>query len=266
VIDSYVCIFFEKAFLMVELNQDWEFNVLDIYNYKKPGQYQTLFDYVKSNHDKIAGDIVEAGVFRGRSLVAMGMLLKEIGSNKKIFGFDSFSGFPPIYDPKDDLKAFITLYENEEISKEHWDAVQKNIAWRKLVSKRDVDVTNISSSGDFSETNLELVKRKIDLIGLDNIVLVDGPFSETMRPEASSPKSIMAVLVDCDLYASYQQTLSFVWPRLSSGGVVYLDEYYSLKFPGACAATNEFLRSHSGDLKMAEQIPGDFERWYLVKP
>ena len=264
-IHNYGYIFSEKAFLMVELNQDWEFNVLDIYNYKKPGQYQTLYDFVRFNHDKIPGDIVEAGVFRGRSLIAMGMLLKEIGSKKRVFGFDSFSGFPPIYDPKDDLKTFATLYENEEISKEHWDAVQKNIAWRTLISKRDVDVTNISSSGDFSETNLELVKRKIDLIGLDNIVLVDGSFSETMQPNISSPERIMAVLVDCDLYASYQQTLSFVWPRLVPGGIVYLDEYYSLKFPGARVATNEFLRLHFGNLIMAEQIPGDFERWHLMK-
>lgn len=251
---------------MLELNQDWEFNVLDVYNYKKPGQYQALFDFVKNNHEKIAGDIVEAGVFRGRSLVAMGMLLKEIGSDKKVFGFDSFSGFPPIYDSKDDLKTFETLYQNKEISKEHWEAVQKNIAWRKIMSSQDVDVANISSSGDFSGTNLEFVKRKIDLIGLDNVVLIDGPFSETMRPEIALPKSVMAVLVDCDLYTSYQQTLSFVWPRLTSGGLVYLDEYYSLKFPGARAATNEFLKSNSGSLKMAEQFPGDFERWYLVKP
>jgi len=251
---------------MLKLNQDWEFNVLDVYNYKKFGQYQVLFDFVRRNHDKIPGDIVEAGVFRGRSLIAMGMLLKEIGSDKRVFGFDSFSGFPPIYDSKDDLKAFEILYQNKEISNEHWDAVQKNQAWRKIISKCNVNVSNISSSGDFSSTNLEFVKRKIDLIGLDNIVLVDGPFSETMRQQITAPEKVMAMLLDCDLYASYLQTLSFFWPRLVSGGVVYLDEYYSLKFPGARIATNEFLRSHTGHLKMAELGLGDFERWYLVKP
>lgn len=251
---------------MLKLEQDWEFNVLEIYNYKKSGQYHALFDFVRENHDKIVGDIVEAGVFRGSSLVAMGMLLKEIGSDKKVFGFDSFSGFPQIYDSKDDLSTFEILYQNQEISKGHWDAVQRNILWRNSISGGNVHVGNISSSGDFSRTNLELVRSKIDLVGLDNIVLVDGLFSETMQPEASVPESIMAVLVDCDLYASYKQTLSFSWPRLSPGGMMYLDEYYSLKFPGARIATNEFLKSNSGFLKMAEHIPGDFERWYLLKP
>jgi len=251
---------------MLQLDQDWEFNVLDIYNYKMPGQYQVLFDFVRRNHNMIQGDIVEAGVFRGRSLVAMGMLLKEIGSKKRVFGFDSFSGFPPIYDPKDDIITFEVLNEKNEISKGHYDAVQKNINWRKIMSRRDIDVSNISSSGDFSATNLELVKNKIDLIGLDNIVLVDGPFSETMKGNATAPERVMATLVDCDLYASYHQTLSFVWPRLTSGGLVFLDEYYSLKFPGARVATNEFLKANSADLKMAEQIPGDFERWYILKP
>jgi hypothetical protein len=250
---------------MLKLTQDWEFNVLDIYNYKKPGQYDIIFDFVKKNHKKISGDIVEAGVFRGRSLIAMGMLLKEIGSDKRIFGFDSFSGFPPIYDSKDDLAMFDSLYQNKEISEDHWMAVQRNIAWRKIALRHEINVANISSSGNFSNTNLDLVKRKIDLIGLDNIVLVDGPFSETMHRNNSNLKNIMAVLIDCDLYASYHQSLSFVWPLLSTNGIVFLDEYYSLKFPGARIATNEFIKTHTGKLNMGKVNPGEFERWFLVK-
>ena len=35
----------------------------------------------------------------------------------------------------------------------------------------------ISSSGAFSDTSIGLLKRKIGLVGLDNIILVDGPFN-----------------------------------------------------------------------------------------
>jgi hypothetical protein len=251
---------------MLNLTQDWEFNVLDIYNYRKPGQYKVIFDFVKKNHDLIPGDILEAGVFRGKSLIAMGMFLKEIGSNKRVFGFDSFSGFPPIYNSKDDLTTFESLYKGGKISKEHFEAVKKNIEWRKLISRKDVDIQTISSSGDFSGTSLDFVKRKINFIGLDNIVLINGQFAESMRDEFTQPENLMAVLMDCDLYESYKQAFRFVWPRLSPGGLVYLDEYYSLKFPGARVATNEFLDSHQAKLNMATPIEGDFERWFLVKP
>ena len=57
---------------------------------------------MKENHNKIDGDIVESGVYKGSSLLAMGLLLKEIGSSKKVYGFDSFSGFPPVFHDYDD--------------------------------------------------------------------------------------------------------------------------------------------------------------------
>lgn len=251
--------------MMLELNYDWEFNVLGIYNYKKRGPFSSLFDFVRHNHATISGDIVEAGVFQGKSLIAMGMLLKEIGSQKRVYGFDSFAGFPPVYDPKDHLDSFANLYKNGKISCQHFLDVKKNLCWREFLSGTDVSVSSISSSGDFSKTNIDLVLRKIDLVGLDNIILVDGPFSETMSEDCPSPQQIMAVLMDCDLYASYMQTFSFVWPRLSVGGMIYLDEYYSLKFPGARIATDEFLVGKKAHLKNAKSDPYDFERWYLIK-
>ena len=63
------------------LKKDWEFNVLGIYNYLKSGRFDSLFNFIKENHHKIKGDIVEAGVFRGNSLIAIAMYLKEIDSD-----------------------------------------------------------------------------------------------------------------------------------------------------------------------------------------
>ena len=51
-----------------------------------------------------------------------------------------------------------------------------------------------------------------------------------------------AALIDCDLYCSYKQSLPFVWDKLSKGSYMFLDEYYSLKFPGARIATNEYFQ------------------------
>ena len=250
---------------MLELADDWEFNVLGIYNYRKPGPFESLFDFVRENHDKIPGDIVESGVYRGSSLLAFGMLLKELGSAKKVYGYDSFAGFPPVYHAKDELSEFDRMFDAGQIDSAHAVAINRNRHWRETLSNAPQSTATISTSGDFSGTSLDYVKRKIELIGLDNIVLVDGQFDNTMTAQVPDPQQIMAVLMDCDLYNSYLNTFDFVWPRLAAGGMIYLDEFYSLKFPGARLATLEYIESKPAELVKAPQKSGDFERWYLIK-
>ena len=74
------------------LKNDWEFSVLNIYNYNKPGPFSSYFDFIKKNHKKIPGDLLEAGVHKGKSLLSVALFLKEIGSKKKsmdmILGLD----------------------------------------------------------------------------------------------------------------------------------------------------------------------------------
>ena len=76
------------------LKNDWEFNILNIYNYNKPGSFSSYFDFIKKNHKKLPGDLLEAGVHKGKSLLSVALFLKEIGSKKKIYGYDSWAGFP----------------------------------------------------------------------------------------------------------------------------------------------------------------------------
>jgi len=45
-----------------------------------------------------------------------------------------------------------------------------------------------------------------------------------------------------------------------------LDEYYSLKYPGARIAVDEFLRGHPEfSLRRNSTRPGEFERWFLTR-
>lgn len=122
---------------------------------------------------------------------------------------------------------------------------------------------SISLSGDFSDNNLDLLKEKISLLKLDNIELVQGPFSETMNGQFNEP--IFAVLFDCDLYNSYITALNYVWENLTQGGLLYFDEYYSLKFPGARKAVDDFFLRELQKPFRFPQITNDFERWGLIK-
>ena len=101
-------------------------------------------------------------------------------------------------------------------------------------------------------------------MNLDNIVLIPGKFSETMT-ESHGIKKIMAAVIDCDLYQSYLDSLNFIWPLLSDKGFIHLDEYYSLKFPGARRATLEFIEENKNASLHQNSNPQDFERWYLIK-
>ncbi|HQX27118.1 MAG TPA: hypothetical protein PKX38_04190 [Alphaproteobacteria bacterium] len=74
----------------MKITKDWEFGVLGLYNYNRPGPFETYFDFIRENHKRMDGDFVEAGVFRGRSALALALFLKELGSDKKVYGFDTF--------------------------------------------------------------------------------------------------------------------------------------------------------------------------------
>ena len=93
--------------LLEEDEADFIFSALKIENHNKhsTSRLRFWFDHLKDNHQKIDGDIFEFGVFKGASLISIAILAKRLGSSKKIYGFDSFSGFPS-YSEKDDLNKF----------------------------------------------------------------------------------------------------------------------------------------------------------------
>ena len=101
------------------IKRQYEFNVLNILNYNTDNKVSVYYNWIKEHHAKIEGDIIEAGVYQGKSILSTGLLLTHLKSDKIVYGFDSFSGFPPIFDPKDDLSNFEKLYQQGKISADH---------------------------------------------------------------------------------------------------------------------------------------------------
>jgi len=245
--------------------EDWEFNCLGIDNFRKENFKKYYYDNIVANVSTIEGDIVEIGVYKGKSLLATALLLKEIGSDKIVYGFDSFSGFPANYSEYDNIEYFDELYKSGRIDGVHYEKIQH---FNKIMSLRGKSVQcadTSSTSKDFSDVELDLLEKKIDFLGLDNIVLQKGFFQGTLNSEQEFPEKIMASLIDCDLYDSYQFALPFVWERLSIGAYMFLDEYYSLKFPGARLATDEFFAAKRDKPRRHVLKQYDFERWFVRK-
>ena len=70
----------------------WAKDVLGTYNINSPGPYKYWYDFIRLNLHDIPGDLVEIGVFKGRTFTATCSLVQELYPNRRVYGFDSFSG------------------------------------------------------------------------------------------------------------------------------------------------------------------------------
>jgi len=245
---------------------DWAFNILEIYNYNKPGPYDYWYRWLQTTARLLDRPltIVEIGVYRGRTLIPTAHLASLVHPNSVVFGFDTFEGFPSDYlDDRDDLHFFQYLLDRCIISSSHKELVDLNRYYLEAIG-RSTDVLSLSSSSNFSKTSLEFVSHRLNVFNTLNCKLVKGAVEQTIP--SSLPETIDAVFLDSDLYQSYKHTLPHLFSKLKPGGFIFLDEYYSLKFPGPRYATYEFTQTQpDAKLIMVSKESFGFERWILSK-
>jgi hypothetical protein len=212
-----------------------------------------LLCHALENTKHTNGIYLECGVFKGSTLLTTNEFCKIRNIHKKFLGVDSFSGFPPkqTTNMNDLPKAFDDLLLSNKISKEH----------HQLAKERLLKIENDShlNSGYFSDPGQIVFEQA----RLRNIELIKGSFEEVL-PNLQLPISVFHI--DCDLYEPYLECLTYQFKNVVKGGYIVLDEYYSLKYPGARIAVDEFLKhldKSQYSLKMLKT--NDFERWYIEK-
>ena len=231
----------------------WERNVLGIADWTDPKwklaglvEYLTPVEPAWNNlahHKPPEGDIVELGVYKGRSLLALALAFPD----RMVWGYDSWEGLPAPT-AEDSLSLFSWLEGHGRISREHY-----------VAFVRMLEIAPERPEKRFDDASLGDLFRRAEFAGATNINLVED------WPPCGGPDKIAAASLDCDLYESYKSALPWVWERLVPNGYVHLDEYYSLKYPGARIAVDEWCEEVGIEPRMHERIPGEFERWYLVK-
>lgn len=179
--------------------------------------------------ENVPGDIAECGVFRGGTLLPMGVYVRQRGTGKQIIGFDSFAGFG------DSIKIDINLGGTD------------TDACRKV--------------GGFSDTSPGLVMAKVRRLYLTNVELAPGFFSQTLPRYAD--REFCFVHLDCDMYSSYKECLEFFYPRVTPGGIILFDEYNDPPWPGCNKAVDEFLRNKPE--KPVRITADNYEKWYIAK-
>ncbi len=158
--------------------------------------------------DQVPGDFIETGVMRGGVVILIRAILKAHGvDDRVVWAADSFAGLPApnTDDYPEDADAEWHLRPLTEVSVDH-------------------------------------VRRNLDRYGLldDRVRFLLGWFRDTLP---IAPIERIAVLrLDGDLYESTMDALVPLYPRLSPGGFVIVDDY---NLPACQKAVEDYRREHS---------------------
>ncbi len=164
---------------------------------------------------RIAGDVVECGVWKGGSMLAVADTLRQHGNeSRRLFLYDTFEGMPPPTDADvshDNLDAAELLQRDEN--------KEKNLVW--------------------AFSTLDEVKKTMALSGYptEKIHYIKGKVEDTIP--AQLPGSIALLRLDTDWYESTKHELIHLFPLLVKGGVLIIDDYGYWK--GARRAVDEYF-------------------------
>ena len=190
--------------------------------------YKAIQYIAKGN---VLGDIVECGVWRGGSaMLAALALIENKQTHRKIYLYDTYEGMSEPTDKDIDLHGtpYRLLWEKEK---------------EMLTVSLDEVKENMSSTGYPKE----------------NIIFVKGMVEDTIPNTV--PNQVALLRLDTDLYESTYHELIHLYPRVSSQGVVIIDDYGH--FQGAQEATEEYFKKFSQEV-LFHRI--DYSCRVMIKP
>lgn len=161
--------------------------------------------------DAVPGDFIETGVWRGGTCIFMRAVLKAHGvEDRRVWVADSFQGMPPADEAGHD--------GDRELATDRYNA--------------------------FLATDLNTVRGNFERYGLldGQVEFLPGWFKDTLP---TAPIGRLAVLrLDSDLYESTMETLVHLYPKLSPGGFVIIDDYH---IPVCREAVHDWRAQHKVD-------------------
>lgn len=163
----------------------------------------------------VEGDVVECGVWRGGSMMAAAMALQARGdTDRDLYLFDTFSGMTE---------------PGEADEPSPYDGYSPHRRWRML-----------SRAGkEWAGVSVDVVRRNLETTGYpgERLKLVPGKVEETLP--GAAPERISILRLDTDWYSSTKHELETLYPRLSEGGVLIIDDWGH--YAGARRAVEEYF-------------------------
>jgi hypothetical protein len=187
----------------------------------------------------VPGAVVECGVWRGGSMMAAALTLMRLdAADRDLYLFDTFAGMPP---PTEEDK--FSAYDGYNPMR-HWRRRQRSSgvnAWH-YVPAEDVRAAVLSTG-----------------YPAERVHLIEGRVEDTLP--GAAPDQIAVLRLDTDWYGSTRHELQHLYPRLSPGGVLILDDYGH--YEGARRAVDEYFEAR-GERLLLNRI--DYTGRVAVKP
>lgn len=184
--------------------RDWPLEAETMVGLKRLDNLQHCVTSVIRNG--VPGDCIETGVWRGGSSIFMRAILKAYGdTSRTVWLADSFRGLPPPDPARYPVDEGDTLWKYSELA-----------------------------------IPMEQVKANFSRYGLldDQVAFLPGWFRDTLP---TAPIERLAVLrLDGDLYESTMEALVALYPKVSAGGFVIVDDY---GLPTCRAAIEDFRQA-----------------------
>jgi O-methyltransferase len=203
------------------IGADWPSHAHTMIGLKRLRNLRSLISRVLE--DRIPGDFIETGVWRGGACIYMRALLMAYGvTDRRVWVADSFAGLP---------------LPNPE--------------------RYPADAGSILHKIGLIAVSLEEVKKnfaKYDMLD-EQVVFLNGWFKDTL-PHAPIEK--LAILrLDGDMYESTTQALDSLYPKLSPGGFIIIDDYILIP----CRKAVDDFRARNGIADIVQDIDGIASFW-----
>lgn len=163
----------------------------------------------------LKGSIVECGVFQGFGIMSwlkLSAILEPVNLTRRIYGFDSFSGFPSVSE-----------------------------ADRTIVSNQVAEGGLYANSKEELEELISIVDKTRFLGHVNKVELIQGDACKSIPDFMNKKKHLLISLLfmDFDLYEPTKIALENFLPRMPKGSILAFDELDNPLWPGETLAMIE---------------------------
>jgi hypothetical protein len=192
-------------------------------------RFITLYELFKLSL-RVKGSVIECGVFRGFGLMTwahLSAVLEPANLTRRIYGFDSFRGFPS-------------------------------------VSAQDDNAVKAPTPGELKADSYDELQRIIQLYDqdrflghIDKVQLVKGDVVETIPRFVDENQHLVVSLLflDVDLFEPTKVALQHFVPRMPKGAVIAFDQLDNPIWPGEATALKETLGIDQLELRRFDWDP-----------
>jgi O-methyltransferase len=199
------------------------------------------------NYEIVEGDVVEFGVYTGRSLALLSHYHNKFRADKvhgnltperKIIGIDSFQG----------------LAANEHV---RWPegSFSVNHSWHPILAEG-------------ARVEPEHISAMFKYYSLEKPVIIEGYFSDVGDDFNAICSKVSIIHIDCDLYEATRDALNLVRGKIQDGTIIMFDDWFNFKASsnkGEQKAFYEFLKENPFITAVPYQKYGTFCNSFVLK-